>query len=166
MLLTNIECYHSTLDPVNLYLCLRAGISSCLTSTIEQREIYMRHAPLANMAANVCRASQQPEHTAAFTQASLHSVGFTYGFGKLVSGNENRTRTLQLLPRVLQDPEMQRRMPGAFSQETLSKMAACCDRHVPESHLAKTWLPRVINSHESWCSAVAPLLTRLARLYR
>ena len=122
--------------------------------------MYLQHASLAEIAANICRASQQPEHTAAFAQASLHSIGFTYGFGKLVSANENRTSRLQQVPRVLQEPEMQRHMRGAFSQETLSRMAACCDRHLPESHLVKTWLPRVINCHESWCNAVAPLMIR------
>lgn len=140
----------------NLHLCFRAGISSCGTRIHDN--VYVHHAALANMAASICRVSQQPEHFAAFVQATLHSIGFTHGFGKLASADKTRKVPLTLVPPVLRNPELQRHMPGAFSQVTLSRMAGCCDTPLPDA--VSDCLPRVINSHESWCNTVTPLLKR------
>ena len=143
-----------------------AGISSCVT-VFEYKSPEIEYAGLAQIACHISTCLQQPEHSVAFSHASLHATGFTLGFGKLVDSDSERQRKHALvhLPKLVRGPDWQHLMPGAFSQQTLKMMAACSDKYYPDFSLVKTWLPRVIYSHESCSHALVPLLTRYKREY-
>ena len=164
-----------------LLLYLHIGLSSCQPAlgtqmrlaSSEHRNSYVDYATLAHMAYLVCQKLQQPEHCAAFAQAGLHSFCFIWGFGKLPrrpSETESRTGCgsrsfrrdgqLRSFQEVLERSQWQHIKPGAFSASTLRMMADCCKKTWPESPFINISLPRILKSHESWCSTLASLLTR------
>lgn len=66
--------------------------------------MYQSYAALAAMACSISRfLQQQPEHCAGFAHASLHSVGFTHGFGRLLDSalDMNREKAVKPLQPVL-----------------------------------------------------------------
>lgn len=139
----------------------------------EHPDIYVDYAALAHMACLVCTKLRQPEHSAAFAQAALHSFGFTWGFGKLThrpfgaersrsraSASSRRRGQLRTFQKVLDPSQWQHVKPGAFSERALRMMADCCRKDWLESPYINNSLPGILRSHKSWCSALASLLRR------
>lgn len=141
----------------------------------DNRDIYLEYPTLANMAYMMCERWQPPEHFAAFAHMALHSLSFTIGFGKLVhnsskaessiSASYRRSSQLKLFHSVLRKSKWQHVKPGAFSQRTLITVAAWCKKDWAKMPFGTIRVQQILQSHESWCSALASLFRRYSRLY-
>lgn len=147
------------------------------TAWCESKNVFVEHTNFACTAYQICEKLQQPQHSAAFAQAALHSLSLTWGFERLVHcpsqaerknsmvpTSQRRSNHLGTLQEVLQDSHWQHVMPGAFSEATLKMLADCCKKAGPKSpYISLNWL-MILKTHKRWSAAVASMWSRYNKL--